>query len=87
MSLLSLNSLNLAGNPIQSLLQVKLLGHLNLRILALSDPNYPPSPIVEIKNYHVFILTYLPHLELLDQITVTKEMMEKIESFVREKSM
>ncbi len=84
----SLESLNLAGNPIYSPLDVKALTVLpSLRSLTFMDEDYNPVPLSNMKNYQFVFIHELPQLETLDQMELTDEMKTRVNQVISEKKM
>ncbi|KEG12476.1 putative leucine-rich repeat protein (LRRP) [Trypanosoma grayi] len=73
-TMVSLEDINVANNPIYFFGQLTHLGVLrSLRSLWLGDSMYGDAPVCHLSNYTTFTLRHLPQLEQLDGVAITVE--------------
>lgn len=87
LSKLHLNTLNMAGNRINSFVEIHNLSHLPLKILKLNDENYGTNRICSLSNYTAHMIQNLSALELLDSLVVTSESRKIIRDTITSKNM
>nr|XP_031843413.1 leucine-rich repeat-containing protein 9-like [Nomia melanderi] len=76
--------LNLAGNPLCFIQDIRNLSHLQkLRTLIFADPLYGNCPIVALCNYRAYVINYLPNIKKLDHYTIYEKERHWINQFFR----
>lgn len=69
-----LEELNLAGNLISDLNEIRNLARLSfVKNLSLSEPHFGDNPVCNLCNYHTYALHYMSHLSELDAIKISDQ--------------
>lgn len=83
-----ITELNISANFIKDFSAIFQLGLLpQLKNLFLNDINFGENPICLMNNYRTFTLHHLPNLELLDNISVSKDERSEIENIYMRKNL
>ncbi|XP_017761966.1 PREDICTED: leucine-rich repeat-containing protein 9-like [Eufriesea mexicana] len=70
---LELCNLNLAGNPLCFIRDIKYLSQLQkLNSLVFADSLYGDCPLVTSCNYRIYVIHYLPHIKKLDHYKISE---------------
>ena len=83
-----LEEINFSNNFIFEFEDIDKLSKLKyLKTLSFSDPNFGENPLCNLNNYRVFLINFLPNLEILDSIKITSDERKEISSIYSKKSM
>ena len=83
-----LEELNISNNFIIEFEDIDKLSKLKfLKVLYFADPNFGENPLCNLNNYRVFLINFLPNIEVLDAIRINVDERKEISSIYSKKSM